>query len=130
MKYNNIIPEELVYKRTNELTLAISRADSHEDSSPFQRRSYVYSMVKILCNEDRNSKEIDKFLGGSDMKLEIKVFNYNGVMYYWWDLISGKGDWIASGLEFYPFADDASSFVLFATREGQGPFVFRENVRF
>lgn len=130
MRYNNIIPEELVYKRTNELMLAIARADAHEDVSPFQRRAYVYSMVKILCDEDNNSKEINKFLGGNNMKLEIKAFKYNGIMYYWWDLISDKEDWVAAGLEFYPFADDDASFVIFATREGQGPFVFRENVRF
>lgn len=130
MKYNNIIPEELVYKRTNELTLAIARADSHENVSPLQRRSYVYNIVKILCQEDQGYKEIDRVLEGNNMKLEIKVFKYNSVIYYWWDLVSNKGDWMASGLEYYPFLDDNTSFVLFATREGQGPFIFRESVRF
>lgn len=130
MKYNNIIPEELICKGINELTLAIARADYHENDSPFRRRAYVYKIVKILCQEDNNCKEIDRCLNGNNMKLEIKVFKYNSIVYYWWDLVSNKGDWVASGLEFYPFVDDNESFVLFATREGQGPFIFREGVRF
>lgn len=129
-KYDNIIPEEMVYRPVNYLTQEIDKAFSCDDASPYQLRNVVYNAVDILYREDSNSKTITRCLKGTSMKILIRAFKYNARWYYWWDLVDGNEQWIAAGLEFYPFVDDKASFVLFATRIGQSPFIWRENIRF
>lgn len=130
MKYGNIIPEEMVYRPINYLTQEIDKAFEKEFDSPRDLRNFVYNAVQCLYNEDSNSRTISKTLKGTLMSIKVMTFKYNGREYYWWDLFSDDQKWLCAGLEFYPFVDDEISFVLFATRNGQPPFVWRENIHY
>lgn len=127
MRYNNIHPDEIVRLPYNAVTMSISHADQEND--PVKRRQYIYDLVKTLYREDQNSQTFTKWICNGAKKLQILAFVYNGRDYYWWDLNSSDGHFEASGLEFYPFFDDPVSFIIFSTREGQSPFIWRENIR-
>lgn len=120
----------MVWIPNNYITQTINNAFAKVGASPRDLRKLVYYAVDVLCREDRNSKDIIRPVAGTLMKLDIKAFKYNGCYYYWWDLLDDTNEWIASGLEFYPFSGDDISYVLFATRIGQAPFIFREKIRY
>lgn len=127
MKYNNIIPVESVSIPYNYITQTLKRLECIENL--LKRREIIYDVVCQLYGEDINSKTETRVICNTNKKLQILIFKYNGCAYYWWDLLSSNGLLEASGLEFYPFFDVSISFLLFATRTGQSPLIWREHIR-
>lgn len=94
------------------------------NSNIIQVRDELRSHSNVLFEETHHHQLINKLmLKNTNIYVDVMVFEYNGKIYYWWDMYREK-EYVKSALEFIVRSGNTfMTHVWFATESTQTPFI-------